>query len=142
GAQKAAPNATVWSICGDGGFQMTSQELMTIVENEMPIKFAIINNGYLGMVRQWQSLFYKGNLSAVEMMSPDFVKLAEAYGMKGIRVTEQDDVEVAIKSAMDHKGPVLVEFVVESEENCYPMVPPGAALSETIDQPRYEEVLS
>ncbi|MCX6020500.1 MAG: biosynthetic-type acetolactate synthase large subunit [Chloroflexi bacterium] len=141
GAQAAMPGTTVWSVCGDGGFQMTSQELMTIVEYNLPVKFAILNNGYLGMIRQWQSLFYNNNLSSAAMRSPDFPKLAEAYGMKGIRVTAQEDVEQAIKAAMDHDGPVLVEFVVESEEDCFPMVAPGASLQETIDQPRYEEVL-
>ncbi|MBI4498030.1 MAG: biosynthetic-type acetolactate synthase large subunit [Chloroflexi bacterium] len=138
GAQMAVPNSVVWSICGDGGFQMTMQELATIVEYGLPVKFAIINNNYLGMVRQWQQLFYKNNLSAVHMRQPDFVKLAEAFGMPGLRVTEKDDVEWAIKQAMDHQGPVLIDFVVEEEENCYPMVPPGAALHETIDQPKFE----
>ena len=142
GVQVAKPNETVWSVCGDGGFQMTSQELATIVEYELPIKFAIINNGYLGMVRQWQQLFYKDNRSAVKMFSPDFVKLAEAYGMVGLRVTDKLQVESAIDRAMQHPGPVLIDFVVDEDENCYPMVPPGASLQETIDQPEYvrEEV--
>ena len=135
GAQVAAPHDTVWSICGDGGFQMTLQELATIVEYELPVKFAIINNGYLGMVRQWQDLFYKGNRSAVKMFSPDFVKLAEAFGMVGLRVTDKTQVESAIDKAMNHPGPVLIEFVVEEEENCFPMVPPGASLQETVDAP-------
>jgi acetolactate synthase-1/2/3 large subunit len=135
GAQFAAPGETVWSICGDGGFQMTSQELATIVENELPIKFALINNGYLGMVRQWQELFYKNNLSAVRMFQPDFVKLAEAYGMHGLRVTDRTQVAGAIQSALAHPGPVLIEFVVEETENTYPMVPPGMALQETVDSP-------
>ncbi len=139
GAQLAAPNDVVWSICGDGGFQMTSQELATISENNIPVKFAIINNNYLGMVRQWQDLFYKGNKVAVRMLNPDFVKLAEAYGILGIRVTKKVDVEAAIEEAMRHPGPVVVEFVVEEDENCYPMVPPGAALQETIDAPVYNE---
>ncbi|MSQ15339.1 MAG: biosynthetic-type acetolactate synthase large subunit, partial [Dehalococcoidia bacterium] len=143
GAQVAAPNDVVWSICGDGGFQMTSQELATISEHNMPIKFAIINNNYLGMVRQWQDLFYKGNKVAVRMVNPDFVKLAEAYGILGIRVNSKLEVESAIQEAMQHPGPVVVEFVVEEDENCYPMVPPGAALQETIDMPVYvQEVLA
>ncbi len=143
GTQLAAPNDVVWSICGDGGFQMTSQELATISENNIPVKFAIINNNYLGMVRQWQDLFYKGNQVAVKMLNPDFVKLAEAYGILGIRVTQQVEVAAAIEEAMRHPGPVVVEFVVDEEENCYPMVPPGAALQETIDMPVYsEEVLA
>ncbi|HWO73056.1 MAG TPA: biosynthetic-type acetolactate synthase large subunit, partial [Dehalococcoidia bacterium] len=96
GAQFADPTATVWAICGDGGFQMTSQELATVVEYELPIKYAIINNGYLGMVRQWQELFYKNNLSAVRLYQPDFVKLAEAYGLKGMRVTDKAQVQTSI----------------------------------------------
>jgi len=135
GVQVARPKDMVWSIAGDGGFQMTLQELATIVEHELPIKFAIINNGYLGMVRQWQQLFYNNNRSAVKMFSPDFVKLAEAFGMVGLRVTDKLQVASAIEKAMSHPGPVLIDFVVEEDENCYPMVPPGAALDETIDLP-------
>ncbi len=138
GVQVAKPRDTVWSICGDGGFQMTLQELATIVEYELPVKFALLNNGYLGMVRQWQELFYKNNLSAVKMFSPDFVKLAEAFGMVGLRVTDKTQVAGAIDKAMSHPGPVLIDFVVDEAENCYPMVPPGAALQETIDQPKIE----
>ena len=138
GVQVARPKDVVWSIAGDGGFQMTLQELATIVEHELPIKFAIINNGYLGMVRQWQQLFYNNNRSAVKMFSPDFVKLAEAFGMVGLRVTDKLQVASAIEKAMSHPGPVLIDFVVEEDENCYPMVPPGAALDETIDLPARE----
>jgi acetolactate synthase-1/2/3 large subunit len=135
GAQFAAPKETVWSICGDGGFQMTSQELATVVEYELPIKYAIINNGYLGMVRQWQDMFYKGNLSAVRMYQPDFVKLAEAYGLRALRVTDKAQVQNAIDLALNHPGPVLIDFQVEEAENTFPMVPPGAALQDTVDSP-------
>ncbi len=135
GVQVAKPGELVWSVCGDGGFQMTLQELATIVEYELPVKFAILNNGYLGMVRQWQDMFYKGNKSAVKMYQPDFVKLAEAFGMTAMRVTDRTQVDGAIQAALDHPGPVLIEFVVEEDENCYPMVPPGASLQETVDQP-------
>jgi acetolactate synthase-1/2/3 large subunit len=135
GAQFADPKSTVWSICGDGGFQMTSQELATVVEYELPIKYAIINNGYLGMVRQWQQLFYKNNLSAVRMYQPDFVRLAEAYGLRGLRVTDKAQVNSAIESALAHPGPVLIDFQVEEYENTFPMVPPGASLQETVDSP-------
>ena len=135
GVQVAKPKDTVWSVAGDGGFQMTLQELATIVEYELPIKFALINNGYLGMVRQWQDLFYKNNRSAVKMFNPDFVKLAEAYGMVGLRVTDKTQVESAIRQAMAHPGPVLIDFVVDEDENCFPMVPPGASLQETVDAP-------
>jgi acetolactate synthase-1/2/3 large subunit len=139
GAQFADPKATVWSICGDGGFQMTSQELATVVEYELPIKYAIINNGYLGMVRQWQELFYKNNLSAVRMFQPDFVKLAEAYGLRGLRVTDKTGVTSAIDAALNHPGPVLIDFQVDEYENTYPMVPPGASLQETVDSPYHTE---
>jgi acetolactate synthase-1/2/3 large subunit len=135
GAQFGAPKETVWSICGDGGFQMTSQELATVVEYELPIKYAIINNGYLGMVRQWQDMFYKGNLSAVRMYQPDFVKLAEAYGVSALRVTDKSQVQSAIDQALSHPGPVLIDFQVEEAENTFPMVPPGAALQDTVDSP-------
>ena len=135
GTQFADLKSTVWSICGDGGFQMTSQELATVVENELPVKFAIINNGYLGMVRQWQELFYKNNLSGVRMFQPDFVKLAESYGLRGLRVTDKSQVAGSIEAALAHPGPVLIDFQVEEYENTYPMVPPGASLQETVDSP-------
>jgi len=135
GAQFGDMKSTVWSICGDGGFQMTLQELATIVEYELPVKFAIINNGFLGMVRQWQGMFYNGNLSAVRMYQPDFVKLAEAFGMKAMRVTDKAQVQKTIDDALNHAGPVLIDFQVEEYENTYPMVPPGASLQETVDSP-------
>jgi acetolactate synthase I/II/III large subunit len=137
GAQVAAPNDTVWSICGDGGFMMTLQELATIAEYEWPIKFAIVNNNVLGMVRQWQELFYKNNLVATPLKNPDFVKLAEAFGILGLRAEKKLDVKPVIETAMSHPGPVVIDFQVKYDENCYPMVPPGASLDETIDQPAY-----
>jgi acetolactate synthase-1/2/3 large subunit len=135
GAQFGDMKSTVWSICGDGGFQMTLQELATIVEYELPVKFAIINNGFLGMVRQWQGMFYNNNLSAVRMYQPDFVKLAEAFGMKAMRVTDKAQVQKTIDDALNHAGPVLIDFQVEEYENTFPMVPPGASLQETVDSP-------
>jgi len=138
GAQVAAPNDTVWSICGDGGFQMTLQELATIAEYDWPIKFAIINNQVLGMVRQWQELFYTNNTVATPLKNPDFVKLAEAFGILGLRAERKDEVVPAIVQAMAHPGPVLIDFRVKYDENCYPMVPPGASLDETIDAPAFE----
>jgi acetolactate synthase I/II/III large subunit len=140
GVQVAKPNDTVWSICGDGGFQMTLQELATIAEYNWPIKFAILNNGVLGMVRQWQELFYNDNTVATPLKNPDFVKLAEAFGVKGLRATRKDEVASVVQQAMDHDGPVVVDFHVKYDENCYPMVPPGASLSETIDAPAQEKV--
>jgi acetolactate synthase-1/2/3 large subunit len=139
GAQVAAPNDTVWSICGDGGFMMTLQELATIAEYEWPIKFAIINNGNLGMVRQWQELFYANNLVATPLKNPDFVKLAEAFGVKGLRAERKEEVVTVIHEAMEHPGPVVIDFRVTYAENCYPMVPPGASLDETIDAPATRE---
>jgi len=138
GVQFAYPKDLVWSIAGDGSFQMTLQDLTTVVEHELPIKFAIINNGYLGMVRQWQTLFYDNRLVSTREFSPDFVKLAEAFGLVGLRVTDRAQVEPAIEKALRHPGPVLIDFQVEQLENCYPMVPPGASLAETIDQPKTE----
>jgi acetolactate synthase-1/2/3 large subunit len=140
GAQFARPKNTVWSIAGDGGFQMTLQELATIVEYELPIKFAIINNNHLGMVRQWQHLYYEDNLQSVSLFQPDFVKLAQAFGMAGIKVTEKSDVEPAIEKALEHPGPVVIDFEVEQHEDTYPMVPPGTALYETVEQPKFEDV--
>jgi acetolactate synthase-1/2/3 large subunit len=138
GAQVARPDKPVWTICGDGGFQMTFQELATMVDEQLPVKMAIMNNGYLGMVRQWQELFYDDNYVSVELSQPDFVKIAEAYGIKGIRVTDSESVDHAITEANAHDGPVIVDFMVEAQENVWPMVPAGAALSETVETP--EEV--
>ncbi len=135
GVQAAKPGELVWSICGDGGFQMTLQELAAIAEYEWPIKFAIMQNGTLGMVRQWQNLFYHDNTVATPLKNPDFVKLAEAYGMLGLRATRREEVPIVIAQAMEHPGPVIVDFQVKYDENCYPMVPPGASLGETMDQP-------
>ena len=138
GAQVACPDRTVWSICGDGGFQMTFQEIATMVDEQLPVKLAIINNGFLGMVRQWQELFYEDNYVSVAMSQPDFVKLADAYGIKSIRVTEKSEVDAAIEEANAHNGPVLLDFRVEAETNVWPMVPAGAALSETVEAPETE----
>ena len=135
GAQVARPDATVWTICGDGGFQMTMQELATMVDEQLPVRMAIINNGFLGMVRQWQELFYDDNYVAVSISQPDFVKLADAYGIKALLVTEKDQVDAAIEEANAHPGPVLIDFRVEAEGNVWPMVPAGAALSETVEAP-------
>jgi acetolactate synthase-1/2/3 large subunit len=117
---------------------MNVQELATIVEYELPIKFAIINNGHLGMVRQWQHLYYDDNLQSVRLFQPDYVKLAEAYGMAGMRVSDKLEVEPAIEKALRHPGPVLIDFEVEQHEDTFPAMPPGAALSETVDLPRFD----
>jgi acetolactate synthase-1/2/3 large subunit len=114
---------------------MTCPELATVAENGLPIKFAIINNGHHGMVRQWQQLFYRGNLVASRLRNPDFVRLAEAYGILGLRAVRREDVPAVIDRALRHAGPVLIDFRVKQDENCYPMVPPGASLQETIGLP-------
>lgn len=133
GAQVACPDRTVIAISGDGSFQMNSQEMMTAVVYKLPIKVAIINNGYLGMVREWQELFYGARYSHTDIKDqPDFVKLAEAYGAVGIRVTKKEEVKDAIRRALEIDKPVILDFVVDREENVYPIVPPGAELSNMI----------
>jgi len=138
GAKVACPDDTVWCIAGDGGFQMTIQELATIDQEGLAVKMAILNNRHLGMVRQWQELFYERRYVATPLSGPDFVKVAEAYGIPGLRVTDKVMVTSAIQTAMEHDGPFLIDFQVEPEENVYPMVPPGAALSEVLEAPREE----
>ena len=136
GAQVGRPDATVWSVAGDGGFQMTLQELVTAVQEKLPIKIAIFNNGYLGMVRQWQEMFFEGHLKEVPMPGPDYVKLANAYDIPALRVEHQEDVADALRQAQEHEGPFLIEFVVERETNVFPMVPPGGSLADTLEDPR------
>jgi acetolactate synthase-1/2/3 large subunit len=138
GAKVGRPEKMVWLIDGDGSFQMTIQELATIVQDNIDVKIAIINNGYLGMVRQWQDLFYKKNYVATPLSCPDFVKVAEAYCIAGLKVTRREEIRPAIEQAMAHDGPFLINFIVEPEENVYPMVPPGAANIEFIEQPKKE----
>jgi acetolactate synthase-1/2/3 large subunit len=138
GAKVGCPEETVWCIAGDGGFQMTIQELGTIAQENLAVKIAILNNGYLGMVRQWQELFHGRRYVATPLSGPDFVKVAEAYGISGERVTDRLMVTGAIERAMAHQGPFLIDFQVEPEENVYPMVRPGAALAEMFEQPREE----
>ena len=135
GAQVGQPGVPVWSIAGDGGIQMTSQELATVSQENLPVKIALINNGYLGMVRQWQEMFFENHLKEVPIPGPQFVKLAEAYGIPAVRVTEQEDVMPALRKAQAHDGPYLIEFVVDPSVNLYPMVPPGGSLGETMEDP-------
>jgi acetolactate synthase-1/2/3 large subunit len=136
GAKVGCPDETVWCIAGDGGFQMTIQELATIVQEKIAVKIAIMDNGYLGMVRQWQELFYKKHYVATPLTGPDFVKIAEAYGLPGLRVKRKEEAVPAIEKAMAESGPFLIDFVIEPEENVYPMVPPGASLAEVIEEPK------
>lgn len=136
GAAFGRKDLPVISISGDGGFQMNVQEMATIVEHKLPMKIFLINNGFLGMVRQWQELFWRRRYSHVELYNPDFVKLAEAYGARASKVTEPGQVEGAIRSAMEYnEGPVFVEFAVAKEDNVYPMIPAGQTVNEMLDTP-------
>ena len=132
GAQAAFPNKLVIDISGDGSFQMNSQELATAVQYQLPIKVAILNNGYLGMVRQWQEFFYGKRYasSCLEGISPDFVKLAEAYGAVGLKATKPEEVVPTLKKAFSISKPVIIDFVIDPEENVYPMVPAGEPLNQ------------
>ena len=135
GAKFAKPDAEVWVVVGDGGFQMTMAELATIVQEKIAIKIAIINNGFLGMVRQWQEFFYDGRYSSTPLLSPDFVKLADAFGIPGIAVSQRGQVRPALERARNYAGPVLIDFQVEQEDSVFPMVPAGAALDAMIRRP-------
>jgi len=135
GAKVASPSSEVWVVAGDGGFQMTMCELATIVQENLKVNIAIINNGYLGMVRQWQEFFYDRNYEATPLLSPDFVKLGAAYGIKSEAVKSRADVVPAIRAAQKHNGPVLIDFQVEQEDSVFPMVAAGAALHEMIRRP-------
>jgi acetolactate synthase I/II/III large subunit len=136
GAAFARTNLPVVSISGDGGIQMNVQELATIAEHKLPIKIFVINNGFLGMVRQWQELFWRRRYSQVHITSPDFVKLADAYGIPAYRVTQASELAGTVRKALDYNdGPVLVECVVAKEDNVYPMIPAGQTVNEIIDTP-------
>ncbi|WP_306534877.1 biosynthetic-type acetolactate synthase large subunit [Geobacter sp.] len=133
GAQAAFPNRQVIAVCGDGGFQMNLQEMATLVQNRLPVKIVILNNNFLGMVRQWQELFFDKRYSQTCMELPiDFIKLAEAFGAKGFQATRPDEVEATIKKAFETPGPVIMEFKIAREEKVLPMVPAGASLNEMV----------
>jgi acetolactate synthase-1/2/3 large subunit len=135
GAKVACPEAEVWVVVGDGGFQMTMCELATLVQENLKIHIAIINNGFLGMVRQWQEFFYDRNYAATPLLNPDFARLAEAYGIRSATVSERSQVVPAVQSARQHEGPMLINFKVEQEDTVYPMVAAGAALHDMIRRP-------
>ena len=135
GAKVARPEADVWVVVGDGGFQMTLCELATIVQENLKVNIAIINNGFLGMVRQWQEFFYERNYAATPLLNPDFAKLGEAYGIRSMTVTERSQVVPSVRAAREHDGPVLINFRVEQEDTVYPMVAAGASLHEMIRRP-------
>jgi acetolactate synthase-1/2/3 large subunit len=141
GAKFACPDKEVWVIVGDGGFQMTAAELSTIAQEGIKINIAIINNGYLGMVRQWQEFFYERNYEATPLVSPDFVKLAGAHGIEGRTVRARSDVLSAVTQARSAPGTFLLNFMVEKEESVYPMIPVGAALHEMIRRPESDPLL-
>jgi acetolactate synthase-1/2/3 large subunit len=135
GAKLARPEEEVWVVVGDGGFQMTSAELSTIAQEGLKLHVAVINNGYLGMVRQWQQFFYGGRYSATPMRGPDFVKLADAHGLVGMRVTEREQIADTVAAARASKETVVIDFRVEQEDSVYPMVPAGADLHDMIRRP-------
>src|ERR1019366_7037171 len=135
GAKVACPEAEVWVVVGDGGFQMTMCELATLVQEKLKIHIAIINNGFLGMVRQWQEFFYDRNYAATPLLNPDFARLAEAYGIRSKTVSERSEVVPTVEEARQHEGPMLINFKVEQEDTVYPMVAAGAALHDMIRRP-------
>jgi len=135
GVKTGDPGRTVWSIDGDGSFQMTSHELATVAQENLEIKMAILNNGYLGMVRQWQQLFYKKQYVATPLSGPDLIKFADSFGIPALRVEHREEVIPSIQKAMKYRGPFLIDFVIEPEENVYPMVPPGASLAQLMEMP-------
>ncbi|HEX9495646.1 MAG TPA: biosynthetic-type acetolactate synthase large subunit [Candidatus Limnocylindria bacterium] len=135
GAQMGRPSSEVWAIAGDGGAQMTIHELGTAVQESAPVKLAIMNNGYLGMVRQWQQLFHDGRISQTPISSPDYVKLADAYGVLGMCVERRTDLGPALSRAKAHPGPVVLDIRIEREANVWPIVPPGGANADLIEEP-------
>jgi acetolactate synthase-1/2/3 large subunit len=136
GAQMGHPDQMVWATVGDGGLQMTIQEMATVVQEKLPLKIAVLNNGYLGMVRQWQQMFFEGRYSGTPLLGPDFAKVAEAYGISGFTVTEKAQVVPVIEQAIQIDGPALIDFRIVQEENVYPMVAPGTAIHEMIRRPQ------
>jgi acetolactate synthase-1/2/3 large subunit len=136
GAKLARPETEVWVVAGDGGFQMTGAELATVAQERLPLRIAVVNNGYLGMVRQWQEFFYGKRYCATPISGPDFCKLAEAYSIAAARVASRAEVVPAIRAARRHDGPILIDFRVEREDAVYPMVPAGASLDQMLRRPR------
>ncbi len=135
GAQLGQPNRTVVAVIGDGGFQMTIQELGTIAQNKLPVKIIVLNNHFLGMVRQWQQLFFEKRYSFTELQNPDFITIAKGFGISGHRVDVREDLESGIQKMIDHDGPYLLEVTIEKEDNVFPMVPTGASVSDIMLEP-------
>jgi acetolactate synthase-1/2/3 large subunit len=139
GAQLGQPDRTVVTFIGDGGFQMTLQEMGTISQENIPVKIVILNNHFLGMVRQWQELFFEKRYSFTEIKGPDFVALSNAYGIASRRISKSNELDEAVTEMLEHKGPYLLEVVVEKEDNVFPMVPAGASVSDVIlEKPNQE----
>jgi acetolactate synthase I/II/III large subunit len=134
GAALGVPEREIWAIVGDGGFQMTSQELMTLVQDEIPVKIALFDNKKLGMIRQWQEIIYAGNYHSAHLLGPDYLKLAEAYGIPSIRAATPAEVDDAVRFAQQTKGPALVWFEIAGEQNVFPMMPAGKGLSDLIEE--------
>ncbi|MBZ0303891.1 MAG: biosynthetic-type acetolactate synthase large subunit [Anaerolineae bacterium] len=141
GAKFGRPNEEVWAIVGDGGFQMTMAEMATAAQENVDVNIAILNNGFLGMVRQWQEFFYEERYHATPMFNPDFCKLSEAFGIPAMRVTHRNQIEESVAFARSVKGPALVEYAIEKEDIVYPMVPAGADLHNMIRRPKPGEVI-
>ncbi|WP_340114028.1 biosynthetic-type acetolactate synthase large subunit [Maribellus mangrovi] len=135
GAQLGAPNRTVIAVIGDGGFQMTIQELGTIAQNKLPVKIIVLNNHFLGMVRQWQQLFFEKRYSFTELQNPDFITIGKGFGIDGHSVDKREDLESGIQKMLDHDGPYLLEVTIEKEDNVFPMVPTGASVSDVMLEP-------
>lgn len=135
GAQLGMPDRTVVAVIGDGGFQMTIQELGTIAQNKLPVKIILLNNHFLGMVRQWQQLFFEKRYSFTELQNPDFIMIAKGFGIEGHKVDVRSDLEAGIQQMIDHDGPYLLEVTIEKEDNVFPMVPTGASVSDIILEP-------
>lgn len=138
GAQAAQPHKQVWCVSGDGSFQMNIQELITLRQENWPVKILLLDNNYLGMVRQWQEQFYEKNYSGVNLLNPDYIKLAKAYGIECVSVDNTDDFKAAMKQAIKSEGPFLLHAQVMKEDNVYPMVAPGTSLSDTIYYPDFK----
>jgi acetolactate synthase-1/2/3 large subunit len=134
GAALGGTGREVWAVVGDGGFQMTSQELMTLVQDEIPVKIALFDNKKLGMIRQWQEIIYAGNFHSATLMGPDYLKLADAYGIPSTKATTPAEVDEAIRFAQATKGPALIWFEIAGEQNVFPMMPAGKGLSDLIEE--------
>jgi acetolactate synthase-1/2/3 large subunit len=141
GAAIGRPDRPVWVVAGDGGFQMNIQELATVVQEKLPLKIAVVNNGFLGMVRQWQDLFYEGRLSESEILGPDLVPLAAAYGIPAWRVSEASELESVLDQAEETSGPCLMDLRISPQEMVFPMASPGTGIHKQVQNPALDPAL-